>query len=366
MDLIKPNFGQKPDPRSDDKDLEFMVMPKTNPNAPQPRVEPQPAIHQNPPPSAKPSPLTLPEEPKSNKLWIILGTALVIVILAVVGYFFYNKSTDTSKNTGNNNTSTPAPDTSAADLNKDTDKDGLTDTDEAKLGTSATNPDTDGDGVADGDEVHVYASDPLLLDSNANGYDDGQEIANGYSPVLKSADKATADIIQTWQTNIAQYGLHEPTITTLKLKVSNSQTDVPGPVYVNSVYKYSVQVPPILAYREGNAGQQLGIYIAGTTPQDTDVTGDPISITSAAKLPTQSIKDWINLQFPADQYGKTMDLVGGATAGIELVGVKNEVCPQNKTIFSKNSDVLIVTWTCNTMTPYEPYYDKIVKSFKFN
>ncbi len=39
------------------------------------------------------------------------------------------------------------------DTNADTDGDGLTDTDEAKYGTSATNPDTDGDGYKDGDEV---------------------------------------------------------------------------------------------------------------------------------------------------------------------------------------------------------------------
>lgn len=48
----------------------------------------------------------------------------------------------------------------AGKCKRDTDNDGLTDLQEAWLGTNPNNPDTDGDGVTDGDEVFVYHTDP--------------------------------------------------------------------------------------------------------------------------------------------------------------------------------------------------------------
>jgi len=56
----------------------------------------------------------------------------------------------------------------------DSDADGLTDLQEAWVGTNPNNPDTDGDGRTDGDEVFVYSSDP-------NDY------YNGAAPVLTIA-----------------------------------------------------------------------------------------------------------------------------------------------------------------------------------
>lgn len=48
----------------------------------------------------------------------------------------------------------------AGKCKRDSDSDGLTDLQEAWLGTNPLNPDTDGDGVTDGDEVFVYHTDP--------------------------------------------------------------------------------------------------------------------------------------------------------------------------------------------------------------
>ncbi|HWV35543.1 MAG TPA: hypothetical protein VNZ55_07920, partial [Thermomicrobiales bacterium] len=67
---------------------------------------------------------------------------------------------------------TPAPSTPVAspvatpDANADDDGDGLTNAEEAALGTDPKNPDTDDDGISDGDEVGVYQTDPLNLDSD--------------------------------------------------------------------------------------------------------------------------------------------------------------------------------------------------------
>ena len=61
-------------------------------------------------------------------------------------------------------------------LPKDSDGDGLTDEEEAKLGTDPFNKDTDGDGLTDGDEVKVYKTDPLNPDTDFDGLKDGDEV----------------------------------------------------------------------------------------------------------------------------------------------------------------------------------------------
>lgn len=58
----------------------------------------------------------------------------------------------------------------------DSDNDGLTDTQEAALGTDPNNPDSDGDGLNDGDEVNLTATDPLDGDSDDDGLTDGAEV----------------------------------------------------------------------------------------------------------------------------------------------------------------------------------------------
>ena len=70
----------------------------------------------------------------------------------------------------------------------DTDGDGLSDAQEAALGTNATVSDTDGDGLKDGDEVNDHQTDPLERDTDADGFEDGEEIALGSDPVRPDAD----------------------------------------------------------------------------------------------------------------------------------------------------------------------------------
>ncbi len=61
---------------------------------------------------------------------------------------------------------------------KDTDGDGLTDDQEAIIGTDPTKADTDGDGLKDGLEVSL-GTDPLDPDSDHDGLSDSAEIAKG-------------------------------------------------------------------------------------------------------------------------------------------------------------------------------------------
>lgn len=61
----------------------------------------------------------------------------------------------------------------------DGDGDGLTNAEEATLGTDERIADSDFDGLNDGDEVNTYNTNPLVLDSDGDGLNDGVE-ANVY------------------------------------------------------------------------------------------------------------------------------------------------------------------------------------------
>ncbi len=63
----------------------------------------------------------------------------------------------------------------------DSDQDGLSDGQEAELGTDPVNPDSDADGLLDGAEV-TAGTDPLLYDSDGDGFGDNAEVANGTDP----------------------------------------------------------------------------------------------------------------------------------------------------------------------------------------
>ncbi len=71
----------------------------------------------------------------------------------------------------------------------DSDGDGLSDTQEAVLGTNPNNPDTDGDGLSDGDEVLIYSTNPRNPDTDADGLTDYEEImVHGTNPLLADTD----------------------------------------------------------------------------------------------------------------------------------------------------------------------------------
>jgi hypothetical protein len=169
---------------------------------------------------------------KSNKgKMIIIGVAVFLVAIAVA-WAVYNFAViprlggDIDGDNINNNeaASLPTADINNGNINKntnavvtnqninipikpvDTDGDGLSDEDEATLGTNPnlldtdgdgltdqaeairykTDPkleDTDGDGLNDQQEVITYKTDPRNTDSDGDGYSDGQEVSNGYNPM---------------------------------------------------------------------------------------------------------------------------------------------------------------------------------------
>lgn len=66
---------------------------------------------------------------------------------------------------------------------RDSDGDGLSDSEEARLGTEPNNPDTDGDGLRDGEEVYDYRTNPLLADTDGDDVDDWLEILKSTDPL---------------------------------------------------------------------------------------------------------------------------------------------------------------------------------------
>jgi hypothetical protein len=79
----------------------------------------------------------------------------------------------------------------------DSDGDGLLDGQEVfDTGTSPTNRDTDGDGLTDGEEVLLHKTNPLNPDTDGDSVNDGVEIATGKNP-LNAAD-GPATPTATW------------------------------------------------------------------------------------------------------------------------------------------------------------------------
>ncbi|MEM7385830.1 MAG: LamG-like jellyroll fold domain-containing protein, partial [Verrucomicrobiota bacterium] len=64
----------------------------------------------------------------------------------------------------------------------DSDNDGLSDAEEAGLGTDPLDADSDGDGLTDAEEVRTYNTDPLNEDTDGDMRTDAAEIAGGFDP----------------------------------------------------------------------------------------------------------------------------------------------------------------------------------------
>lgn len=135
--------------------------------------------------------------PKSRKFFILGLVGIIIIGLAVGGWWAYNKfqapldnqlpsdnPQPTEPTTPNPSITPPItpPVVEPPLVPQDSDGDGLTDEEENNLGTDPNNPDTDDDGLSDREEVNIYLTDPFNADSDGDGFLDGVEVDNHFNP----------------------------------------------------------------------------------------------------------------------------------------------------------------------------------------
>jgi hypothetical protein len=185
--------------------------------------------------------ISIPKNPGSGRFGnkkVLIGI-VVILLLAAAGlasYVFYFKK---SKDTGNTNTEqqqnaeqeTPEVTTTSEWLSKffgtetcteiatcgdkaDPDRDGLENKAEFDKGTDPNNNDSDNDGLADGDESMVFNTDPLLSRTYRDGqYNDIDFVKGGYN--ISTNEPYTNEALFDIKNKVKQYGLHQPTLTSL-------------------------------------------------------------------------------------------------------------------------------------------------------
>ncbi|MBI3952759.1 MAG: hypothetical protein HY336_02285 [Candidatus Doudnabacteria bacterium] len=180
---------------------------------------------------------TAPPSNPSRKKWLlyfIIGL-IILVAAAGVGFYIWKSGKSGSKQSITLAQKLP-PSMVSKYFNKevcddkavcgdeaDPDLDGLSNYEEFRRNTDLKKPDTDSDGLADGDEANIYKTDPTekYTDKRSvvaeNNFTDSHQIKNGYDPLtpgLKFTDTRNQQIAD----DIAKYGLHEPSIESLKIE----------------------------------------------------------------------------------------------------------------------------------------------------
>ncbi len=122
--------------------------------------------------------------------WSLRADTRAFMGLAKDNEFIYTADAGVVYRFGGKETAAPVSTSLATNLPKDSDGDGLTDDEEAKLGTDPFNKDTDGDGLSDGDEVKTYKTNPLNPDTDFDGLKDGEEVLTyKTNPLDRDTDK---------------------------------------------------------------------------------------------------------------------------------------------------------------------------------
>ena len=83
------------------------------------------------------------------------------------------------------------------DRSVDSDGDDLADCTEFSLSTETHNPDTDDDRLTDGAEVLIHGTDPLNLDTDGGGVQDGDEVDMGTDPIEPTDDYGDCRYVNT-------------------------------------------------------------------------------------------------------------------------------------------------------------------------
>lgn len=131
------------------------------------------------PPAQLSGPVLSPS--KSHRMkWVVL-LIIVVALLGALGVWVYTLNQPSEADEIEESAAVTAP-TQPVVADVDSDRDGLLDSKERELGTAIDNPDSDNDGLTDNEEVALWNTDPLIEDTDKDGYSDGDEVDNGYNP----------------------------------------------------------------------------------------------------------------------------------------------------------------------------------------
>ena len=154
----------------------------------------------------------------------------------------------------------------------DYDGDGLTDAQEAALGTSPTNPDTDGDNLSDSEEVWMYLTDPVDADTDGGGVDDGDEVLVDFTDPLNPADDGTGGPPVDTDGDF----LYDDEEIALGTDPNNPDTDADGLLDGEEVWMYFTD--PLNADTDGggvNDGDEVLVDFTDPNDPADDGTGGP-------------------------------------------------------------------------------------------
>jgi len=101
----------------------------------------------------------------------LFGLAIIIAVLIFALQSRSASNTHTTNSQQTQDTNSPSIDviSNATSGPADDDQDGLSNSEEASLGTDPKSSDSDNDGLSDYDEVKVYKSDPIKSDTDGDG-----------------------------------------------------------------------------------------------------------------------------------------------------------------------------------------------------
>ncbi|MDG6225458.1 MAG: transglutaminase domain-containing protein [Candidatus Thermoplasmatota archaeon] len=151
----------------------------------------------------------------------------------------------------------------------DTDRDGLWDGDEVNIHfTDPTNWDTDGDSLSDGDEVNIFGTDPLNPDTDGGGVPDGIEISLGMDPL---------DILDDRMINDRDLdGLPDDLESLIGTSPMNPDTDGDGLLDGHEYYSYGTDPTSVDTDGDGLSDHdEIMLYF--TDPLKADTDGDGLS-----------------------------------------------------------------------------------------
>jgi hypothetical protein len=164
----------------------------------------------------------------------------------------------------------------------DVDGDGLRNAEEVEYGTELLDEDTDEDGLRDGVEVHVFGSDPTVVDTDDDGVDDDNEVQNASAPRLQDTDDDSladlTEILNETSPSAADSdldGLPDPIERELGTDPNERDTDGDGLADMVEVGIY--ESDPTVVDSDGDGLDDAAeVQRFGTDPADRDTDGDGI------------------------------------------------------------------------------------------